>query len=179
VVHAQGEAIVLRDSTDPSGSDLRIGTDEFRTFVHRARDGEFDDLCGPRSQNPGLSPREEHPPVSQVDAEDRLSVRVERNPQWYARQVRYEDHRDSLRTRQMWRDLVFSGGLMAVSAVIAYMLKEGHFATADAVRFGIVTYVSSLGGTGIYRLIALFTEKLPNSRPTRDPIDRDSDRPRL
>jgi hypothetical protein len=173
-VYTRGQAILLRDPNDPSGGNLRIRPDELRAFVRRARDGKLGDVCAP-AQVPELSPREGSPPDSQVDAEDRLSLRMERNPDWYNRQIGLENHRDKLKTRQMLRDLVFYGGLMGLSAVITYLLREAHFAAADAVRFGIVSYISCLGGTGAYRLIALFTQKIPNSIRNRGAVSRDSD----
>jgi Domain of unknown function (DUF397) len=153
-VSVQGRMIMLRHSKDPAAGVLCYTVEEFQSFLRGVQTGEFDDLCGVGLSLPGPTPREDRPPESQVDADDRLSVRVERNPEWCKRQMMFENHRDKLKTRQMYRDLVFYSGLMALSAVMAYLLKRAHFPESDAVHFAMVAFISTVAGAGLGRLVS-------------------------
>jgi hypothetical protein len=165
--------IQLRDRTDPNGRILRYTPEEFRSFVFRVRSGEFDEICGVGNGGHELGPREGIAPSSQFDADDRLSIRVQINPEWCRRQIAFENHRDMLKARQLWRHLICYCGLMSLSAIIAVLLKAERFPIADAINFGIAVFISSASGTGLAALVGWRERR--STQATRDAISFNHD----
>jgi uncharacterized PurR-regulated membrane protein YhhQ (DUF165 family) len=106
-----------------------------------------------------------------VDAEDRRDGRATMSSENLARLIELEKHRNWLQWQHMFRNLVFYGGIIAVTAAFAVLLTVAHFSAEEATR--IVTYglVGALGG---YGLSSLKTKILPwrSSRGEKEDQDK-------
>jgi hypothetical protein len=96
--------------------------------------------------------REDIPPTTQLDADDRRDGRATTSPDSLALQIQLEKHRNWLQWQQVFRGLVFYGGIIGLTATFAFMLDIAHFSSQESAH--ILTYglISALGGYGIRSL---------------------------
>jgi hypothetical protein len=104
------------------------------------------------------------PPRTLLDAEDRRDGRATTSPKSLALLIELEQHRNRLQWHHMFRNLVFYGGIIALTAAFAFLLTVAHFSAQEATRITTYGLVGALGG---YGLSSLKTKILP-WRSSRD-----------
>jgi hypothetical protein len=121
--------------------------------------------------SPSQLPWREHiPPGTQLDAEDRRDGRATASPESLALQIVLENHRNRLQWQHMFRNLVFYGGIVALSAAFAFLLTVAHFSAQEATRITTYGLIGALGG---YGLSSLRNKILPWRSPRGEKANQD------
>lgn len=115
--------------------------------------------------------RENIPPKTILDAEDRRDGRATMSSEDLALLIELEKHRNWLQWQHMFRNLVFYGGIIALTAAFAFLLTIAHFSAQEATRITTYGLVGALGG---YGLSSLRTKILPwrSSRGEKENQDK-------
>jgi hypothetical protein len=115
--------------------------------------------------------RDDSAPRDQLDANDRREIRATRSQEDLDLQIRLENHDNNLAWQKMLRELVFYGGLTALTGSLAFVLKFAGLSAAEIARIALAGIIGSLGGYGLRG----FAGKVFTWMPRRGRWEREED----
>jgi len=103
--------------------------------------------------------RKDTPPKNQLDANDRLETRATESEEQLTRRMRFERHRNTLAWHETLRNIVFFGGVSALTVVLVFALKTEGLSTEAAYHVALAGMIGGMGGYGLRNLFSKILQR--------------------